>query len=185
MDTRIMIRDGDPSDPTTASPRSHRPAVRRRAGHRHPRRRQHARRRPARRAAARVRHHRLPRPHRIHAAEPPKVNWAGIGSRPAADAALFAGTLTLASQLATYASPGQAATGQAAAIGDGDGRDAARRALGASTPETCKAIVKGLDDGDHMVYDMFPTPALSGEHGISYDAVDLAADLGLDRTATP
>ena len=112
--------------------------------------------------------------------EPPKVNWAGIGSRPAADAALFAGTLTLASQLATYASLGQATTGQAAAIGEGDGRDAARRALGASTSETCQAIVKGLDDSDHMVYDLFPTPALSGEHGISYDAVDLAADLGLD-----
>ena len=112
--------------------------------------------------------------------EPPKVNWAGIGSRPAADAALFAGTLTLASQLATYASLGQATTGQAAAIGEGDGRDAARRALGASTSETCQAIVKGLDDGDHMVYDLFPTPALSGEHGIGYDAVDLAADLGLD-----
>ena len=112
--------------------------------------------------------------------EPPKANWAGIGSRPAADAALFAETLTLASQLATHPSLGQATTGHAAAIGEGDGRDAARRALGASTPETCQAIVKGLDDGDHMVYDMFPTPALSGEHGISYDAMDLAADLGLD-----
>jgi len=111
--------------------------------------------------------------------EPPKVNWAGIGSRPAADAALFAETLTLASQLATYASLGQPTAGQAAAIGEGDGRDAARRALGASTPETCQAIVKGLDDGDHMVYDMFRTPALSGEHDISYDAVDLAADLDL------
>lgn len=116
--------------------------------------------------------------------EPPTVNWPGIGSRPAADAALFAETLTLASQLATYASLGQAATGQAAAIGEGDGRDAARRALGASTPETCQAIVKGLDDGDHMVYDLFPTPALSGEHGISYDAMDLAADLGLDPDST-
>jgi hypothetical protein len=45
---------------------------------------------------------------------------------------------------------------------------------------TCQAIVKGLDDGDHMVYDLFPTPSLSGEHGIGYDAVDLAAGLGLD-----
>jgi hypothetical protein len=79
----------------------------------------------------------------------PKVNWAGIGSRPAADAALFAETLTLASQLATYASLGQAATGHAA-IGAGHGRDAARRALDASTPDTCQAIAKGLDDGDHM-----------------------------------
>ena len=112
--------------------------------------------------------------------EPPKANWAGIGSRPAADAALFAETLTLASQLATYASLGQATTGHAAAIGEGDGRDAARRALGASTPQTCQVIVKGLDDGDHMVYDMFSTPALGGEHGISYDGLDLAADLSLD-----
>jgi hypothetical protein len=51
--------------------------------------------------------------------EPPKANWAGIGSRPAADAALFAETLTLASQLATYASLGQAILGNAAAIGEG------------------------------------------------------------------
>ena len=117
--------------------------------------------------------------------EPPKANWAGIGSRPAADAALFAETLTLASQLATYASLGQATTGQAAAIGAGDGRDAARRALGASTPDTCQAIVKSLDDGDHTACDMFRTPAVSGERGIGYDAVDLAADLGLDPAATP
>ena len=109
--------------------------------------------------------------------EPPKANWAGIGSRPAADAALFAETLTLASQLATYASLGQPTAGQAAAIGAGHGRDAARRALGASTPDTCRAIVKGLDDGDQMACDLFRAPALSGEHGIGYDAVDLAADL--------
>src|ERR1700684_3244291 len=45
--------------------------------------------------------------------EPPKITWPGIGPRPAADAALFAETLTLASQLATYASPGQSTTGHA------------------------------------------------------------------------
>ncbi len=110
--------------------------------------------------------------------EPPTVNWPGIGSRPAADAALFAEALAVASQLAAYAGLGQAILGNAAAIGAGYGRDAARRALGASTPETCQAIVQGLDDGDHMIYDLFPTPALSGEHGIAYDATDLAADLG-------
>ena len=36
-----------------------------------------------------------------------------------------------------------------------------------------------------MVYDLFPTPALSGEHGISYDAMDLAADGRRPRAATP
>jgi hypothetical protein len=34
-----------------------------------------------------------------------------------------------------------------------------------------------------MVYDMFRIPALSGEHGIGYYAVDLAADLGLVTAA--
>jgi len=108
--------------------------------------------------------------------EPPKINWAGIGSRPAADAALFAETLTLASQLATYASLGQAILGNAAAIGAGYGRDAARRALAATTPATCKAIVQGLDDGGHMICDWFPAPALPGERGMAYDAADLGGD---------
>jgi hypothetical protein len=40
--------------------------------------------------------------------EPPKVNWGSKGSVPAADAALFAETLTLASRLAMYAGLGQA-----------------------------------------------------------------------------
>lgn len=115
--------------------------------------------------------------------QPPTVNWAGIGSRPAADAALFAETLTLASQLATYASLGHATLGHAEAIGTGHGQDAARRALATSAPETCQAIVQHLDDGDYMTCDRFPTPALSGEHGITYDATDLAADLGADPSS--
>ena len=110
--------------------------------------------------------------------EPPKARWAGIGSRPAAGAALFAQTLTPASQLATCASLSRPAAGQTAAIGAGHGRDAGRRALGASTPDTGQAIVSGFDDGDHMACGLFPVPALSGEHGSSYGAVDLAADLG-------
>jgi hypothetical protein len=46
--------------------------------------------------------------------QPATVNWAGTGSRPAADAALFAGALILASQLAACASPGHAASEPAA-----------------------------------------------------------------------
>jgi hypothetical protein len=30
-----------------------------------------------------------------------------------------------------------------------------------------------------MVYDLYDTPALSGQHGIRYDTADLACDLGL------
>ena len=30
-----------------------------------------------------------------------------------------------------------------------------------------------------MVYDLYGTPALSGQHGIRYEALDLAGDLGL------
>lgn len=181
MDTRIMIRDGGPYGPDLSLPA----AIARLCGGEQvtvtpvdastpggdprgePRRGFDVTVYPARTAYTRR--------------EPPKANWAGIGSRPAAAAALFAETLTLASELAAYASLGQPAAGQAAAIGAGHGRDAARRALGTSTPETCQAIVKGLDDGDHRACDLlFRTPALSGEHGISYDAIDLAADLGLD-----
>jgi hypothetical protein len=39
--------------------------------------------------------------------QPPKVNWGSTGSVPAADTALFAETLTLASRLAMYASLGE------------------------------------------------------------------------------
>jgi hypothetical protein len=86
----------------------------------------------------------------------------------------------LASDLATWASPGPAALGHAAAIGDRHGRDAARRALGTATPATCQDITSRLDVGDQLVFDLFAAPALSGEHGIGYDVADLAADLGLD-----
>ena len=34
-----------------------------------------------------------------------------------------------------------------------------------------------------MVYDLFGTPALSGQHGICYEALDLADDLGLNPAA--
>ena len=110
---------------------------------------------------------------------PPRVNWTG-GSTPAAGAAWYAEALMLASDLATWASLGNAALGQAAAIGAGHGRDAARRALATVAPATCQDITRRLDAGDHSVFDLFATPALSGEHGICYDVADLAADLGLD-----
>jgi hypothetical protein len=112
--------------------------------------------------------------------EPPRVSWSALGSRPAEDAAWYADVLMLASDLATWASTGQAALGHAAATGDRHGRDAARRALGAATPATCQDITSRLDASDHSVFGLFATPALSGEHGIGYDLADLAADLGLD-----
>ena len=31
-----------------------------------------------------------------------------------------------------------------------------------------------------MVYDLYPTPALRGQHGIRYETLDLADDLGLN-----
>ena len=31
-----------------------------------------------------------------------------------------------------------------------------------------------------MVYDLYATPALGGQHGICYEALDLAGDLGLN-----
>jgi hypothetical protein len=109
----------------------------------------------------------------------PRVNWTG-GSTCAADAAWCAEALMLASDLATWASLGNAALGHAAAIGTGHGRDAARRALAAATPATCQDITSRLDAGDQSVFGMFATPALAGEHGIGFDIADLAADLGLD-----
>jgi hypothetical protein len=86
----------------------------------------------------------------------------------------------LASDLAAYASTGQAHLGQAAAIGAAHGRDAARRALGTASRAACQALIARLDAGDPMVYDLHRTPALGGEHGISYGPADLAADLGVD-----
>jgi hypothetical protein len=112
--------------------------------------------------------------------EPPRVSWGAPGSRPAEDAAWLADALMLASDLATRASTGPAALGHAAVIGDRHGRDAARRALGTATPATCQDITSRLDAGDQLVFDLFATPALSGEHGIGYDVADLATDLGLD-----
>ena len=109
----------------------------------------------------------------------PSVNWAG-NSGPAEDAAWNADALTLASQLATWASLGSAALGHAAAIGTGHGRDAARRALATATPADCRDIIAGLDAGDPMIYDRYATPALAGQHGICYDTLDLASDLGLN-----
>jgi hypothetical protein len=36
-----------------------------------------------------------------------------------------------------------------------------------------------------MVYDLYDTPALSGQHGIRYDTADLAGDLGLILAGDP
>ena len=119
-------------------------------------------------------------PARTDEPEPPRVSWSAPGSRPAEDAAWFADVLMLASDLATWASTGQAALGHAAALEDRHGRDATRRALGAASPATCQDITGRHDAGDHSVFGMFATLALSGEHDIGYDVADLTTDLGLD-----
>ena len=97
------------------------------------------------------------------------------------NAALFAEALALATRLAGLVGlgGGQAVPGQAAAVGAAHGRDAARRALALATPAACRDIILLLEAGDPMVYDLYDTPALGGQHGIRYDTADLAGDLGL------
>ena len=113
--------------------------------------------------------------------QPPHLAWAGTTCGDPGSAALFAEALALASQLAGLAAlgGGQAVPGQAAAIGAAHGRDAARRALAHTTPAACGDITARLDAGDPMVYDLYATPPLSGQHGICYGTADLAGDLGL------
>ena len=122
---------------------------------------------------------------------PPEISWEARTFEAPDRAALFAEALALASQLAGLAGlgGGQAATGRAAAIGAAHGRDAARRALARATPAACRDITARLEAGDPMVCDLYGTPALSGQHGIRYEALDLAGDLGLNpavaSTPTP
>jgi hypothetical protein len=113
---------------------------------------------------------------------PPEVSWEPRNFETADRAALFAEALTLASQLARLAGPGggQTVPGRAAAIGAAHGRYAARRALARATPAACHDLTTRLEAGDPMVYDLYATPALSGQHGIRYSALSLAGDLGLD-----
>ena len=112
---------------------------------------------------------------------PPEVSWEARTFETPDSAALFAEALTLASQLADFAGlgGGQAVPGQAAAIGAAHGRDAARRALAPATPAACRDIILLLETGDPTARDLYDTPALGGQHGIRYDTVDLAGDLGL------
>ena len=113
---------------------------------------------------------------------PPEISWDARTFEAPDRAALFAEALALASQLAGLAGlgGGQAATGRAAAIGAAHGRDAARRALARATSAACRDITARLEAGDPMVCDLYGTPALSGQHGIRYDTLDLAGDLGLN-----
>jgi hypothetical protein len=118
---------------------------------------------------------------------PPEVSWEARTFEPPGRAALFAEALALASQLAGLAGHGggQAACGQAAAIGAAHGRDAARRALALATPAACRDITARLEASAPP--DLFPhaAPALDGQHGISYDIADLAGDLGLLLAGDP
>jgi hypothetical protein len=112
---------------------------------------------------------------------PPEISWEARSFETPDNAALFAGALALATRLAGLAGlgGGQAVPGQAAAVGAAHGRDAARRALARATPAACHDLTTRLEARDPMVYDLYATPALSGQHGIHYDSLDLAGDLGL------
>jgi hypothetical protein len=112
---------------------------------------------------------------------PPEISWEARSFETPDSAALFAGALALATRLAGLAGlgGGQAVPGQAAVIGAAHGRDAARRALARATPAACRDITARLEAADPMVYDLYDTPALGGQHGIRYDSADLAGDLGL------
>ena len=112
----------------------------------------------------------------------PEISWEPRTCETADRAALFAGALALASQLARLAGlgGGQAVPGRAAAIGAAHGRYAARRGLADATAAACHDLITRLDAGDPMVYDLYATPALSGQHGICYTTLTLAGDLGLD-----
>jgi hypothetical protein len=116
---------------------------------------------------------------------PPEISWDARTFEAPAVTALFAEALALASQLAACTEPGggQTALSRAAAIGAAHGRDAARRALARATPAACRDITARLEAGDPMVYDLYATPALGGQHGICYDTLDLAGDLGLNPAA--
>ena len=113
---------------------------------------------------------------------PPEISWDARTFESPAGAALFAEALALASQLAACAGPGggQTALARAAAIGAAHGRDAARRALARAAPAACRDITARLEAGDPMACDLYATPALGGQHGICYEALDLADDLGLN-----
>ena len=113
---------------------------------------------------------------------PPEISWEARTFEAPAVTALFAEALALASQLAgcTELGGGETALSRAAAIGAVHGRDAARRALACAAPAACRDITARLEAGDPMVYDLFGTPALGGQHGICYEALDLADDLGLN-----
>ena len=113
---------------------------------------------------------------------PPEISWDARTFETPARAALFAEALALASQLAGCAGlgGGQTALGRAAAIGAAHGRDAARRALARATPAACRDITARLEAADPMACDLYATPALGGQHGICYEALDLAGDLGLN-----
>ena len=113
---------------------------------------------------------------------PPEISWDARTFETPAVTALFAEALALASQLAGCTGPGggQTALSRAAAIGAAHGRHAARRVLARAAPAACRDITARLEAGDPMVCDLYATPALGGQHGICYEALDLADDLGLN-----
>jgi hypothetical protein len=91
---------------------------------------------------------------------PPEVSWEARTFETPDGTALFAEALTLASQLAGLAGlgGGQAACGQAAAIGAAHGRDTARRALALATPAACRDITARLGPATRRTCSRTPRP---------------------------
>ena len=74
---------------------------------------------------------------------------------------------------------------QAAKIGAEHGRNAASWVFDGNTPaETYATVLRGLEDGDPAIYDMFREPSLSGEFADDYTSSDLMYDLGISDEST-
>lgn len=73
---------------------------------------------------------------------------------------------------------------EAASLGRDAGRAAASWVFDANTSEaTCRAVLRGIDDGDPAILDAYPAPGLSASGG--YTEASLARDLGLDDDQLP
>ena len=116
---------------------------------------------------------------------PPEISWEARTFETPDNAALFAEALALASQLAGWSASAAGRLPQArrrpsapptAGTPPGAPSPAPRPPPAATSPLL-------LEAGDPMVYDLYDTPALGGQHGIRYDTVDLAGDLGLNPAA--
>jgi hypothetical protein len=81
--------------------------------------------------------------------------------------------------------PQSEAIEKARKIGEFNGKNAASWVFdGNTTTETYETVLKGIEDGDPAIYDMFTEPNFSGEYGDSYSERDLADDIGISYDDT-